>query len=678
MRPAPPFCAGRSRWRVLSAVTAGIAGVAAACSGIAVAAAAGHPLDPLSAAEIQASVALLRAAGHVDEATRFALIDLDEPDKAEVLAWRQRPTQRRAPSRRAFVIARHELTVYEAVVDLDARRVESWTPIPGVQSAVSSEEWAEARRITKSDRGWQEAMRRRGYTAFDRLVCTAFSAGNIDDPSEEGRRLVRVVCFDGAGTTNPWARPVEGLVAVVDLDAGSVVRLIDTGPVKLGGERGAFGAKKLRRPEKFRGAGSVRRDAAIDGHVVRWRGWSFYYRIEPRAGLVLSLVRHDDAGRERLVLYRGSVAEMFVPYMDPTPSWGFRGWLDAGEYGFGTSASPLTRGIDCPVDAVMLDALFADARGQPREARSVACLFERYTGAPLWRHAESENRSYAGYPARELVMRTIPSLGNYDYVIDWVLTESGAIRVDVGATGIDAVKGVAAGSMRDPSATEDTAYGTLVAPNLVGVDHDHFLSLRLDLDIDGPANTLMRETPKPVAAGATRSVWTVDAQPVTAEGPLGQGEAHDGMRAGAAVWRIVNPNLTNRLGQHPGYELRPGHTATSLLPSDDFVQRRAGFSAAPLWLTAYDQREMYAAGQYPNQSRGDGLPSYAARHRPVANTDIVLWYTMGFHHLTRPEDWPVMSTVWHSVSLVPYGFFDRNPSVAKRGTRRQSHRNTRK
>ena len=68
---------------------------------------------------------------------------------------------------------------------------------------------------------------------------------------------------------------------------------------------------------------------------------------------------------------------------------------------------------------------------------------------------------------------------------------------------------------------------------------------------------------------------------------------------------------------------------------------------------------------YPNQSTGgEGLPVYAARRRPVENTDIVLWYTMGFRHLPRPEDWPVLNTVWHSVSLVPYGFFDRNPSLA--------------
>src|SRR4029077_15673013 len=105
----------------------------------------------------------------------------------------------------------------------------------------------------------------------------------------------------------------------------------------------------------------------------------------------------------------------------------------------------------------------------------------------------------------------------------------------------------------------------------------------------------------------------------------------------------------------------------SLLPPEDLAQRRAAFSAAPLWVTAYDAKELYAAGLYPNQSRGgDGLPAYAARHRPVENADIVLWATIGFHHLPRPEDWPVLPTQWHSLSLAPYGFFDQNPSAAAR------------
>src|SRR5207244_8086168 len=152
-------------------------------------------------------------------------------------------------------------------------------------------------------------------------------------------------------------------------------------------------------------------------------------------------------------------------------------------------------------------------------------------------------------------------------------------------------------------------------------------------------------------AGETgrRSLWAVTEEAV---GEAGAGSASE--HGAAAVWRIVNANLQNRLGQHPGYELRPGHSATSLLAPDDLAQRRAAFSAAPLWITAYDAKELYAAGLYPNQSRGgDGLPAYTARQRPVENADLVLWVTMGFHHLPRPEDWPVLPTIWHSVALVP-------------------------
>ena len=363
-----------------------------------------------------------------------------------------------------------------------------------------------------------------------------------------------------------------------------------------------------------------------------------------------------------MVLYRGSLAEMFVPYMDPDPNWAFRAWFDVGENDFGFFASPLKPAIDCPAGAAFLDAVLADSRGEARIGKSVICLFERDTGAPLWRHAEGATASTAGRPAAELVLRTVESLGNYDYIIDWVLSETGGIRIEVGATGIVMVKGVATLNMSDPSAATDTQAGTLVAPNLVAVNHDHFLSFRLDLDIDGAQNTLIRRKLLPEAgesAAGRRGLWRIVEEPVTAEGAIA-GAAH----GEAESWRIINPNRANGLGQHPGYELRLGHSAISLLAPDDPAQRRAGFSAAPLWVTAYDPAELYAAGPYPNQSQGgDGLPAYAARHRPVENADIVLWPTLGFHHLPRPEDWPVMPTQWHSLSLMPDGFFDRNPSA---------------
>jgi primary-amine oxidase len=621
---------------------------------------AAHPLDALSASEIDAAMGALRAAGHADRGARFPLITLAEPDKAAVLAWPGQPV-----ARKAFVIARQDRTVYEGFIDLASGKIERWDPVPGVQPAISLDELKEAQRVTIADPEWQAAMQRRGYAPIDpgKLFCAPMPAGSIIDPAEQGRRLVRVTCFDAAGTKNVWSRPIEGLLALVDLDERKVIRVIDTGAMPVSRDAHAFDGAAPKSAPPLKTALENAHVTIDEAGLVHWRQWSLHYRLDRRGGLIVSLLRYRDGERDRMVLYRGSLAEMFVPYMDADPNWAFRAWFDVGENDFGFFASPLKPGIDCPAGAAFVDAVLANSRGEARLGKSVICLFERDTGAPLWRHAEGVNAGHAGRPALELVLRTIETLGNYDYIIDWVLNEAGAIRIDVGASGIDMVKGVAATKMSDAGAAKETASGALVAPNLVAVNHDHFLSFRLDLDIDDAPNTLLRQKLMPQSPQAGdhrgRSLWRVVDEPVREEGAM-SGAAH----GGAEVWRIVNPNVTNALGQNPGYELRLGHAATSLLAADDPAQRRGAFSAAPLWVTAYDPRELYAAGPYPNQSRGgDGLPAYAARHRPVENADIVLWATLGFHHVTRPEDWPVLPTQWHSLSLVPAGFFDRNPTA---------------
>jgi primary-amine oxidase len=100
-----------------------------------------------------------------------------------------------------------------------------------------------------------------------------------------------------------------------------------------------------------------------------------------------------------------------------------------------------------------------------------------------------------------------------------------------------------------------------------------------------------------------------------------------------------------------------------MLDSSDPVQARAAFSEHPLWVTAYKQGEVYAAGNYPNQSPGgEGLPKFVDGER-ITDDDLVVWYTMGFHHVTRPEDWPVLPTVQHKVTLRPHAFFVRNPAM---------------
>jgi primary-amine oxidase len=128
-------------------------------------------------------------------------------------------------------------------------------------------------------------------------------------------------------------------------------------------------------------------------------------------------------------------------------------------------------------------------------------------------------------------------------------------------------------------------------------------------------------------------------------------------------WREVNPSVNGAYGSPVGYQIE-GHGALTLLTEDDYMQRRAGFTNHTLWVTPYRAEELFAAGDYPTLSTaGDGLPKWTAANRPIVNTDLVAWLTLGFHHVPRPEDWPIMPVAWHSFEIRPVGFFVRNPAI---------------
>ena len=264
---------------------------------------------------------------------------------------------------------------------------------------------------------------------------------------------------------------------------------------------------------------------------------------------------------------------------------------------------------------------------------------------------------------RDLVLRTIGSFGNYDYAFDWVFQQDGTIKIAVGATGVDEVKGAVSRTAQDDHEGREGAYGRFIAENTVAPDHDHFFSFRLDFDVDGTANSFVRDRLKVErlpAGNPRRSVWV-------AEPDVARTEQQAKLRMSMEqpeIWRVINPNVKNLMGYPVGYEIVPGENAMSLLLPEDYPQRRAGFTDYQLWVTRYQETERYAAGDYPMQSKGgDGLPAWTKANRGIENTDIVLWYTMGFHHVPRSEEWPVMPTIWHEFELRPYNFFSRNPAL---------------
>ncbi len=620
-----------------------------------------HPMDPLTAEETSAAIAALRAENYVEGAAFYPLITLEEPAKDEVLRWKPGDPV----SRRAFVIVKKGPQTFEAVVDAAEGTVLSWDEVEGVQPGLlPSAEWSFVQLIVKGNEEWRTAALKRGIDNPNDAVCVPNPIGYYGVAEEEDRRLVKVVCYAAAGTKNYWGRPIEGLIAVVDLNERELVRIVDTGvvpipdgPVDLdedsvGGLREPPNPISIVQPQgpSFR----------VDDQVVSWQRWQFHFRIDPRLGPVVSLVRYDDDGDMRSVLYQGSLSEIFIPYMDPDVGWYFRTYLDGGENGVGRLAVPLQRGLDCPTNALFFNAVFSDDMGEPYTQSNAACLFERYAGDIAWRHYEAVNGQNEVRRQTDLVLRSISAIGNYDYIFDWVFRQDGTIKVAVGATGVPQVKAVSSRTATGDKDGRDAAYGRRVAEHTVAINHDHFFSFRIDLDVDGPRNSFVFErlTPKRLGEDSPRkSVWVVESQTVSNE-EAAKLQIDDGL------WRVVNPEVIGPLGYPPSYQLEPKTNVATLLSPDDFPQRRAGYTAYHLWVTPYEPRERYAAGTYPNQSKGgDGLPAWTSADRAIENTDLVLWYTLGLRHVVRAEDWPVLSTEWSEFELRPFDFFQRNPAL---------------
>jgi len=619
-----------------------------------------HPLDGLTAPEYWAVYDTIKASNRVDAETRYPFITLHEPAKDEVQRWKQGEPFRRE----ALVVVKQGPHTFEAIVDVLARKIVSWKEAPGVQPNLIEEEIQGLDEEVKANPEWQAAMRRRRITDFDTISCSGSSPGYYGLPEDKTHHVVRVICYDRRGVWESDGRPIEGLAVEWDRDGGKVLRVIDDGIVPIPQGPVSYDIDSvgpLRNvPTPVRVEQSQGLSFTVDGHQVAWQKWKFQFRIDRRVGLIVSNVGYADGENLRSILYEGSLSEIFVPYMDPSEAWYHWTFIDAGEFADGF-ASPLEPGADCPENAVFFEQVYANSRAIPQRRPRAACLFERASGDIAWRHegmSGVESRK-----ARELVLRTIATFGNYDYVFDWTFQQNGRIRVSVGATGIDYIKAVTSKTAAEDHDGRASAYGRFVGAHSVGVDHDHFFSFRLDLDVDGTANSLVRDrliVEQQPPENPRRSVWV-------AKPEVAQTEQQAKLRMSMdhpEEWRVINPNVKNSLGYPVGYEIVPGDNAMSLLLPEDYPQRRAGFTDYQLWVTPYRDNERYAAGDYPVQSRGgDGLPAWTSANRPIQNTDIVLWYTMGFHHVPHSEDWPVLSTMWHEFELEPVNFFARNPAL---------------
>lgn len=613
-----------------------------------------HPLDALNQEELTTVIEVLKADDKYDDKTRIPEISLVEPSKSIVYAWKKGD----AINRKAKLVILESNKTFECEIDISKKKLLTYEEVKDVQPALMLEEWMKAGELWKEDKRVVDELTRRGYN-IDEVAGFPLTTGYFGADENRDKRLMKIwLCDIKDVKYNLFVKPINGITPIADMNQGKIIDVqiqkdVGRNDKTYDYDERTTGAKSMKPVKMIAPEGN---NYTFKDGMIEWDEWKFHLKLDKRFGAIISLASFSGQS----VAYQISSNEMFVPYMNAEEDWKYRSYMDIGEYGFGLLSSPLEVGTDVPENASLLNAVIPADNGMPGLSSGVIGVFERNTGRPLWRHAEFVNETHESRAEIELVVRTIPVVGNYDYVVDYVFSAKGTLTIEVGATGMDAAKAAKAKNMSDPTAIYETKVGNLIAPNLIGVYHDHFLSFRMDLDIDGQNNSIVSDEILPVnyPNNSRKSGWEVVEHPELKEGAVSNSiGGHDGS------WRVVNKNSKNGLGQYKGYRIL-GHTELSQLAPNDYPQKRAAWSKEQLWVTPHNANELYPSGKYPNQSDGsDGILKWVAQNRSIDNTDIVCWYTMGFHHITVPEDWPVLSTMWHSVTLKPAMSFDRNPAI---------------
>ncbi|MBD2252040.1 primary-amine oxidase [Nostoc parmelioides] len=619
-----------------------------------------HPLTALTEAEIKTAVALIRKEKPLTDMAAFPLITLAEPDKSAVVNF----TQGQSFERKAFLVVyeRSQNKTYEAVIDLRTQKIASWQEKPHVQPAIFNSEYELARNVVKSDSRWQEAMKKRGITDFNQVQVSCWAAGILSqEEAATGGRLCRTLLFYRGERWNYYGTPIEGVIATVDLNKGTVINFIDQGIVPMSKENWNYDletlGKLLSPPKLLQILQPKGKSFQIQGNEISWQGWKFRYVMHPRDGLVLYQVTYNDGENIRPVLYRASLSEMVVPYGDPDPTWSFRNAFDVGEYNLGLLASTMELGKEIPQNGVLLDAVFANEEGEPYVMPGVVGVYERDNGI-LWKHYEYNTQRNDVRRDRQLVITITAAVDNYDYGINWIFHQDGTLEVENDLTGIVLVQGTEAETQ-----PEDNSYGRLLAKNIFGVNHQHFFNYRLDMDVDGQANNVMEMNVESLPIGKNNPIGNAI---VVKDTPLNTEKAavRDLDIKHSREWMIANADKKNALGVAPAYMLMPGGNTVFFPVEGAKIRQKAEFATHHVWVTQYKPGELYAGGNYPNQAPpGKGLPEYIADDESLMGQDIVLWYTMGITHVPKPEDWPVMPVHKLGFKLSPRAFFSRNPAI---------------
>uniref|UniRef100_A0A0D3F729 Amine oxidase n=1 Tax=Oryza barthii TaxID=65489 RepID=A0A0D3F729_9ORYZ len=371
-----------------------------------------HPLDPLSAAEISVSVATVRASGRTPEvrdSMRFVEVVLLEPEKTVVAladAYFFPPFQpsllprtknapiipTRLPARRARLVVYNKMTNETSIWIVELSEVHAATR-GGHQRGklISSEdamEYAECEATVKSHPPFIEAMKKRGVDDMDLVMVDPWCAGYYSDADAPNRRIAKPLIFCRTESDSPmengYARPVEGIHIVIDVQNNTVIEFEDRKFVPL----------------------------PLPDHL-----------------------RNYTPGETRGGVDRSDLKTLIINQPDG-PSFRVNGYFVEWQ-----------KGCDCLGLIKYFDAHFTNFTGGVETIENVVCLHEEDHGI-LWKHQDWRTGLAEVRRSRRLTVSFVCTIANYEYGFYWHFYQDGKIEAEVKLTGILSLGALMPGEQR--------------------------------------------------------------------------------------------------------------------------------------------------------------------------------------------------------------------------------------
>ncbi|KAJ3185206.1 hypothetical protein HDU85_001254 [Gaertneriomyces sp. JEL0708] len=406
--------------------------------------------------------------------------------------------------------------------------------------------------------------------------------------------------------------------------------------------------------------GSARYRVSTSQKYVTWMDWSFYMTHTRDKGLTLWDIRF----RGERIIYELGLQEALSIYSGDDPIQAHASYLDSS-FGLGSHAFSLVPGYDCPATATMLNISMHAEYTFSRQ--NVICLFEAPAALPV-------TRNYRQYGAGAyehasvtkgflFTARTAVTVDNYDYIFDYIFSLDGTIEARVAASGY--LQGT---YWRDGAAS--SSYGSRIHSSSMGSLHDHIMNYKIDFDIGGTKNSLEKTV---FERETVQYPWNDDGQ-VTVQNKVKRTWVKNETGFTTANshferYHIANRDQKNEWGNPRAYRIQTnGPIFSTVAGQSPNLYRNAQWAKYYMAVTKRKETESTSSCSYDQNLPLTPLiefDSFLADQESIEQEDLIVWVSMGNHHLPRAEDVPnTVTTVSHSsIVLSPFNYFDADPSA---------------